>query len=381
MRFTTIVILLNAYLLAALPGLPIPRLPDIPDVPKLPDTPSTPEHPGYEPGRWPPENANPDDQAPGDPGRIPEQQQELPACGGRRRGLCRPDDTNWNYLDIPTNFQGPGRLVVDRLDSVTSKPPQPHNAPTLETFTARYHGTISQDTNPEVPLILTKGGQPSEQSSWYKFTVRNKDETIEQFVSRQKEAGLTDDASSRLDRLASRLRNSENLLEQWTSPDGKSLVLERFFNEKYDLYRDYDQDSNNEYEYLRQGLHKDAVIRFTDQVMVGWKQTIGNRDPKEVGLENVVHKDIITDETNQLIDAVLAKAGKIIDDDNDFIEFNKGEEGFEAIMGTVHGRRTAEMLTDYHETIGDRTISKITIGSSMYDPDTYDMLLSVEKIE
>jgi hypothetical protein len=137
------------------------------------------------------------------------------------------------------------------------------------------------------------------------------------------------------------------MLEHWTSPDGKTLVFDKFFNEKLDLYRDYDKDPLGETVYERQGLDKDATVRFTDQAMFGWKLAIGNRNPRDVGLENIVHKDIITEETNTVIEASLARAGRRFESSEDVIVFEKGQEEFEAIMGTIHGRRMAEMLTEY----------------------------------
>ena len=169
MRFITVVVLLNAWLLAALPGLPIPRLPDTPDLPRLPDTPNTPDtpgSPGNDPGRWPPENPNPINPAPVDPGRLPDQPQQrpdLPTCGGKKRMDC---DAEWNQLDIPTKFQGPGRLLINRLDSIRVNPPQPPNAPTLETMIARYQGFGRPASFPDTPYVLEKVGDVRGGNNW-----------------------------------------------------------------------------------------------------------------------------------------------------------------------------------------------------------------------
>lgn len=153
-----------------------------------------------------------------------------------------------------------------------------------------------------------------------------------------------------INRMADRLKKDEFILEQWTSVDGKTLVLDKFFNQKLDLYRDYDNDPF-EPMYVRTGVDKDATVRFTDQVIYGWKQAVqavNNRDPKDVELESVVHKHIVTPETESVIatalmrsDSQFNKAGE------DIFAFERGEEEFDALMGTVHAKRTAEMLTEY----------------------------------
>jgi hypothetical protein len=150
MRFTTTaLVLLNAYLSAALPRLPIPNLPNAPDAPSLPNTPdlpnpdtNTPGQPVNEPGRWPPENQNPNAPGSAEPGRWvdqPQQQPDLPACDGKKRMECAPSDAEWIRLDVPGKFQGPGKEAIDRLDKVKEEPPQPPNAPTKETMDAKYN--------------------------------------------------------------------------------------------------------------------------------------------------------------------------------------------------------------------------------------------------
>jgi len=156
-----------------------------------------------------------------------------------------------------------------------------------------------------------------------------------------------------------RLKTTENMLEQWTSPDGKTMVFDKFFNEAYDLWREKKPDPTDEFKtfamYDRPGLDKSKSVRFTDQAMFGYKRAVAGKDPKTVGLENIVHRDIVTAETNLVIDTVLRRTTNEFDSVKDTITFNKGEEEFDALMGTVHGSRTAQMLTEYVSANGSAT--------------------------
>lgn len=153
MRFITITVILNACLVAALPGFPFPRLPDGPNTPKLPEAPETinsPGQPGGEPGRWPPENQNPNSESPADPGRMPlppPQQAKHPSCGGKKRMECMESD---QFLP----FQIQGREVLQRLDSVKVNPPQPPNAPSVEVMSAKYQNELTHKPFREVPWVL-----------------------------------------------------------------------------------------------------------------------------------------------------------------------------------------------------------------------------------
>jgi hypothetical protein len=169
MRFSFVAVLLDACLSAALPGLPIPRLPDVPDVPRLPDTPEIPKSPGQPrngPGRWPPEGQNPDIAPPVAPSGMPQplpQRPNQPSCGRKKRMGC----TNWDQLDISAKFQGPGRAVVQRLESVKVNPPQPPNAPSMETMVARYHGQGVANFLSEIPWVLKLQKGIDDGNNWW----------------------------------------------------------------------------------------------------------------------------------------------------------------------------------------------------------------------
>ena len=98
--------------------------------------------------------------------------------------------------------------------------------------------------------------------------------------------------------------------------------------------------------YERVPLDDSAAIRFTDQAMLGWLQALCNRDPIEVGLDKIVHKGIITDSTNKVIDTLKRSGQSFGGDGLDVFQFGRGEEGFDELMGTIHGTRTAHMLTE-----------------------------------
>jgi len=181
--------------------------------------------------------------------------------------------------------------------------------------------------------------------------IRNKDETVDTFVQGRRAATTDSNELNKIAAMENRLKTIENMLESWTSPNGKTLIFDKFFNEAYDLWREKKPDENDEFQtfaiYDRPGLDKSKAVRFTDQAMFGWKRAVGGRDPKDVGLENIVHRGIVTDATNLVIDTVLARTPKVFDAGKNTITFRKGEEEFDALMGTVHGSRTAQMLTEY----------------------------------
>ena len=182
------------------------------------------------------------------------------------------------------------------------------------------------------------------------FKIRNKDETVDTFIQGKKATTTDPNELSKIAAMENRLKTIENMLVQWTSPDGKTLIFDKFFNEAYDLWREKKPDPKDEFQtfamYDRPGLDKSKAVRFTDQAMFAWRRALGGRDPKDVGLESVVHRDIVTEETNLVIDTIMRRTDKEFDANKDTITFNKGDEEFDVLMGTVHGSRTAQMLTE-----------------------------------
>lgn len=157
------------------------------------------------------------------------------------------------------------------------------------------------------------------------------------------------------------MKTEEAILEQWTSADGKTLILEKFFNKKLDLYRDYSETDlqtdyshlskagqENERMYVRTGLDPRKAIQFTDMVMFGWQMSVGNQDFKAVGLNKIVHKWINTQNTVETIQAELDADQKKGDQLNNgqVAEWKKGEPGFDKIAATVHVRRVAQLMNE-----------------------------------
>lgn len=185
---------------------------------------------------------------------------------------------------------------------------------------------------------------------FFEFVVKNKKENVDALITKLKDAGDTRD----LDALAKKLREAE-MLQTQANTDKGVIVVELSFNRKYDVYRDYDKDGLE-----RPALtgNKDDAIKWTDQVMAGWKKAIAAKDPnltpKDVELKNIIRHNIATEETNNVIEAAMQKAGQKFGTDSskdeDWIEFShNGErkEGFEAIAGTIHGKRVIQMLKEY----------------------------------
>lgn len=178
-----------------------------------------------------------------------------------------------------------------------------------------------------------------------KFEVRNSDQTINRWYQTEIQKAQTIERMDQLDIMTQDLKSENRILKQYTSPDGKTLIFDKFCNAKYDLYRKLENEPENGFrEYERDEMDKDAVIRFTDQAMIGWKQSVGNRNPRDIGLEKIIHKGIITEDTHTVINAVLKRKGVTLVNDGQIIEFTKGGAIFDALLGTVHGKRTADML-------------------------------------
>lgn len=133
------------------------------------------------------------------------------------------------------------------------------------------------------------------------------------------------------------------------SGDGKTLLLESFFNEKNDLYRAY----SDEHEPIlsRGEINKNNVIRMTDQVMLGYEQAVrkAGNNPATAELHSIVHSRIVTPHTEQVIYKVLEESGRdkeLREDKNKVVSFKSSDMEFDALMGTIHGTRTAQMLME-----------------------------------
>ncbi|KAF2823855.1 hypothetical protein CC86DRAFT_408875 [Ophiobolus disseminans] len=377
MRVLAVVVLLNACLAASLPTLRLPDLPKKPDTPTVnpggPDTINT--SPGQnQPGRWPTGN----DATPAEPGRLPPSTEKKPSssCNGKKRMEC-VDDSRLNTAETD------GHTALSDLDNVKVKPPIPSTVPAAGMMSTRYRleVAIKNLEGDEVPEVMGD----TNPENWTKFKIFNNDPTVDAFV-REKKLTTTDPEELQVyDNLGEDLKGEEHLFESWTSGDGKSLVFERMFNERLDLYRPLDKDPDGFERYQRQGVGPNNAVRFTDQGMFSWTQAIGNRDSRAIGLERIVHKNIITDATNGIITAAMQRGKRYPFDPNTselrIEEFRRGDDGFEAIMGTIHAKRTAQMLTDYHHVVGDRTIDKISVSLNFDNPEeSHDMLITLKPI-
>ncbi|KAF2274414.1 uncharacterized protein EI97DRAFT_478838 [Westerdykella ornata] len=305
-------------------------------------------------------------------------------AGAPEQGTPEPGD--WDNLEIPEKFQAPGREIIRALDNVRTQPPAPKDLPSPATIESRYNIIRQPGTKGGNVPILRMANNFADSSDWYSIDVYNKLDVVDRYYNMKVEE-VNQNPNMRADNRESAVDLFDDLrrelirtpmLTTYSSINKKSIVLNWSYNKKYDLYRNYENDPEGYWELERMGLEPQNSVKFTDQVMYGWKKASeeAGKDPKDVDLENVVRQAIDNKETEQVITAALQRSGKSLRDENDLAEFQKGEEGFEAIMGTVHGKRVAQMLLDYHEEIGPRTISKVTV----IQPDTnFDMVISIER--
>lgn len=186
--------------------------------------------------------------------------------------------------------------------------------------------------------------------------ILNREENIETFKKNkfqeiQNDPGLTDEIKrervATLESMTDLLKN-QPMLQVDVNIQSKVIVLPASFNRALDLNRKLDDPNENILQ--RPGLDNEGSVKFTDQVMYSWElaSNQAGKNVKEVELEYVVRDHIVTDDTRRVIEMAMEKANKRYEDSPDaLVEFEKGQEGFEAIMGTIHGERIAQMLAEY----------------------------------
>jgi hypothetical protein len=168
------------------------------------------------------------------------------------------------------------------------------------------------------------------------------------------------DKNRQLDEFADELKNENDgkMLKASISIDQRSMILDYSYNQKYDLHRKYpvrDDDQTAEENFRRTGSddgkpeNQKEAVGYTDQVMYGLTKSYerSNIDPKNVPIENIVRRNIETVDTNRVIEASLARSGQKLEGADDVVAFDKGTPEFEAIMGTIHGERMLQLLTEY----------------------------------
>lgn len=138
----------------------------------------------------------------------------------------------------------------------------------------------------------------------------------------------------------------------------RSMVIDHSYNQKFDLHRKYPRNDGapiDEEDFRRSGSDdgkpagQKEAFGYTEQVMYGLKRRFDAEgiDPKTLPLENIVRRNIETVETNAVIKAALAKSGQKLDGPDDVVSFDRGSDEYEALMGTIHGERMLQMLTEY----------------------------------
>jgi len=169
-----------------------------------------------------------------------------------------------------------------------------------------------------------------------------------------REKGITNIKGKPLDEVATIYKNDETpMLETYSNVERKSIIVPNSNNNLYDIHRDYDGAESPLL--AREGLDKEESLRWTDEVMYGWKKaaSFAQKDVKDLELESVIRYGIVTKDSINVINAVMARVGKQLDGVDDVFKVNKYDpdpkmrEGFEAIAGTIHGNRVAQMLREY----------------------------------
>lgn len=183
----------------------------------------------------------------------------------------------------------------------------------------------------------------------YSFKVKNTDANVDKFSSNQRKSPtFPSDKVDKLDKLVDFLKTDEAISEMWVSSDGKTIVLDKFYNQQNDLYLPY-KGPEEEVLLNRAEIDKSKAIRMTDQIMLGYEQAAkkAGRNPRDAGLTRIVHKQIATESTEEVIKQVTTRVGNDFKDAKGTKSFGIKEYHFDALLGTAHGTRTAQMLTEY----------------------------------
>jgi hypothetical protein len=329
MRFTfATFVLVSAFLEAS--ALRLPRPPKPPDTPNTPPTPNPPNTPG----------------TPNTPGRLPV---DVP-CSGRRRALaCTISSKKWDDDKVEDNYRKPGADAIADLLSIRERPGDAK--PNTEDIDKKYTTTNDPDSAYMGEIAQRHLGMDGFEQ-FMEFRVNNQKEKVDEVIKNMRDAGDTRD----LNKVAKELKEG-TILQTLQNTDHGLIVVELSFNRKYDVYRDYDSE----------GLERPPVngneggaIQWTDQVMNGWEKSISQKDSKltikDVELKSIIRSNIETEDTNKVIEAAMERAGQKFGGDKskneDWVEFSHSgtganKEGFEAIAGTIHGKRVIQILKEY----------------------------------
>ncbi|KAF2002763.1 hypothetical protein P154DRAFT_573957 [Amniculicola lignicola CBS 123094] len=330
MRFTfATFVLVSAFLEASAIRIPLPpKLPGTPNTPNTPNMPNTPNNPGRLPD---PNTPN----TPNTPGRLP----DPISCSGRRRAVeCTIDSKKWDDFQVETKYRQPGAHAIADLDSIKSHPGDAQ--PNTEDITRKYSTEIYEDSTFNNKITIERLKMEKD-TQFTEFVVYNKKENVDEVIDNIKRAGGD---QRDLDKVADILKTRQ-ILQTKSNPDHGVIAIELSFGRKYDVYRDYDEEGLQ-----RPALHgnKDDSIRWSDQVMDGWKAAIREKDAtltiKDVPLKSIIRSEVNNADTNNVIEAAMQKAGQKFGnkEGEDSIVFSKNDEnkeGFEAMAGTIHGKR------------------------------------------
>jgi hypothetical protein len=354
MRFSIAQLLLLNVLVAGL-RLPIPRPPKAPSSPRPGNA-----LPGQstDPGRWTPGKAPDAPQT--QPGRLPvDMEQPKPACNGKKRMDCAIDTSKWDQLNAKKpEFRNKGAAEMARLDRIKENPTDADPKPLDQaTFEERFRIDVNVEQQYRTEIGERLLGHKKD-DKWTKFSVTNREDKVEELIAKMKAKGVSDVNGKPLDEIED-LYLEDPFLFTYANVERKSIVVPHSYNSQYDIYRSYDGVDNKLL--IREGLDETQALRWTDEVMYGWRQALSKagKDVKDVELESVIRHGIVTEDTTEVINALMARVGKRLDSiDNkdkneDFFKINKDDpdprikEGFETIAGTIHGQRVAQMLREY----------------------------------
>lgn len=140
------------------------------------------------------------------------------------------------------------------------------------------------------------------------------------------------------------------------------IIIKSSYNKLRDFFREYTYDLGGAGKFKRPETGK--ATRWSDQVMANWRAAV-KRDGGDVkSLQYMARDNIKTEETQEVITAVLEQMGGSTEG---FVTVRRtgGDEkesaSFDALAGTVHGIRAIQMASDHHQELGGLKVNAFHI--------------------
>lgn len=294
-----------------------------------------------------------------------ENKPKTPSCTSKR-APCVPSDTDWNdpEIGIQNRFLQDGRAEIARLDNIKNNP-NDITTPVQRDLNVDYDIEWKEGVPFSDKIIENVYGDKIDLSKikWTELTVKNREENVDRLRSMQDSnfAALSPEQRS-ADPLRSQYLGEDTILTTYQNIEARGIIIHQSQHKDLDVLRSNDKDiAPDKPQYQRtQGVNPSKSIRWTDQVMYGWRRAAGEaeKDPKDVELKWIFRSGITNEDTNKVIQAAMRRNGQKfvennVNDADEIVSYTKGDpdpkkaEAFDAIAGTVHGKRVAQMLREY----------------------------------